>query len=83
MTLRPDWVSPSAALILADLTTAGYVVKHKHGRRNRYQIGTHLPPSGPFIGDVLAVLVGDGAGHQPFEGQRLPSALGSPSEEQE
>ncbi len=26
----------SAHAIVADLTTAGYVVKHKHGRRNRY-----------------------------------------------
>jgi hypothetical protein len=33
----------SAHSIVADLTTAGYVVKHKHGRRNRYQIQAHLP----------------------------------------
>ena len=57
----------SAHAIVADLTTAGYVVKHKHGRRNRYQIQAHLPlpePASqePAIGDVLAMLVGDGAG---------------------
>jgi hypothetical protein len=57
----------SAHAIIADLTTAGYVVKHKHGRRNRYQIQAHLPlpePASrePAIGDVLAMLVGDGAG---------------------
>ena len=57
----------SAHGIVADLTAAGYVVKHKHGRRNRYQIQTHLPlpePASlePAIGDVLAVLVGDGTG---------------------
>jgi hypothetical protein len=60
----------SAHAIIADLTTAGYVVKHKHGRRNRYQIQAHLPlpePAslGPAIGDVLAMLVGDGAGTGP------------------
>ena len=35
----------SAHAIIADLTAAGYVVKHKHGRRNRYQIQAHLPLS--------------------------------------
>jgi|HubBroStandDraft_4_1064222.scaffolds.fasta_scaffold141591_2 hypothetical protein len=29
--------------IVADLTEAGYVVKEKEGRRNRYHIQTHLP----------------------------------------
>ena len=56
----------SAHAIVADLTTAGYVVKHKHGRRNRYQIQAHLPLPEPAsqglpIGDVLALLAGDGA----------------------
>ncbi len=56
----------SAHAIVADLTAAGYVVKHKHGRRNRYQIQAHLPlpePASqePAIGDVLAMLAGDGA----------------------
>jgi hypothetical protein len=57
----------SAHTIVTDLTTAGYVVKHKQGRRNRYQIQAHLPlpePASlePAIGDVLAVLVGEGTG---------------------
>ena len=57
-----------AHAIVADLTAAGYVVKHKHGRRNRYQIQAHLPlpepvSQEPAIGDVLAMLVGDSAGH--------------------
>ena len=52
----------SAHTIVADLAAAGYVVKHKHGRRNRYQIQTHLPlpePASPdsAIGDVLALLM--------------------------
>ena len=29
--------------IVTDLTEAGYVVKHKDGRRNRCQIQAHLP----------------------------------------
>ena len=29
--------------IVTDLTDAGYVVKHRDGRRNRYQIQAHLP----------------------------------------
>ncbi len=56
----------SAHTIVADLATAGYVVKQKHGRRNRYQIQAHLPlpePASqePAIGDVLAMLMGGGA----------------------
>ena len=55
----------SAYSIVTDLTDAGYVVKHKDGRRNRYQVQAHLPlpdPVGqePAIGDVLAVLISDG-----------------------
>ncbi len=29
--------------IVSDLTEAGYVVKIKDGRRNRYKVQTHLP----------------------------------------
>jgi DNA-binding IclR family transcriptional regulator len=53
----------SACGIVADLTAAGYVVKQKDGRRNRYQIQAHLPrpeaaSQEPAIGKVLAVLAG-------------------------
>jgi hypothetical protein len=56
----------SAHAIIADLAAAGYLVKHKHGRRNRYQIQAHLPlpePASrePAIGDVLAMLAGGAA----------------------
>jgi predicted transcriptional regulator len=56
----------SAYGIVTDLTSAGYVVKHKDGRRNRYQIQGHLPLPDPVvqepaIGDVLAVLTGEAA----------------------
>ena len=56
----------SAHGIVTDLTTAGYVVKQKDGRRNRYQIQAHLPlpepaTQKPAIGEVLALLAGAGA----------------------
>ena len=56
----------SAYGIVTDLTAAGYVVKQRDGRRNRYQIQAHLPLPEPAaqevaIGDVLAILIGDEA----------------------
>jgi hypothetical protein len=55
----------SAYSIVTDLTVAGYVVKEKDGRRNRYQIQPHMPlPESagqrPANGEVLAVLGGAG-----------------------
>jgi hypothetical protein len=48
--------------IVAELTDAGYVVKTKHGRRNRYEVQQHLPLREPVtpertVGEVLRVLV--------------------------
>ena len=48
--------------IVDDLTQAGYVVKEKDGRRNRYRIQDHLPLIGGVgrertIGEVLELLV--------------------------
>jgi hypothetical protein len=56
----------SAYGIVADLAEAGYVVKQKDGRRNRYQIQAHLPLPEPSsqertVGDVLALLTGTAA----------------------
>jgi hypothetical protein len=61
-----DITERSAYGIVTDLTAAGYVVKQKDGRRNRYQIQAHLPlpePTSqePAIGEVLALLAGAGA----------------------
>lgn len=52
----------SAFGIVTDLTSAGYVVKHKDGRRNRYRIQGHLPLPEEMggeatIGEVLDLLV--------------------------
>ncbi len=53
----------SAFGIVTDLADAGYVVKQKDGRRNRYQIQAHLPLPEPTseertVGEILALLVG-------------------------
>ncbi|MGH3210733.1 MAG: helix-turn-helix transcriptional regulator [Trebonia sp.] len=53
----------SAFGIVSDLATAGYVVKEKGGRRNRYRVEADLlvPESagrGLAIGDLLALLGG-------------------------
>lgn len=55
----------SAYGIVTDLATAGYVVKEKDGRRNRYQIQPHMPlpgpaSQGPAIGEVLTLLAAPG-----------------------
>jgi hypothetical protein len=57
----------SAHSIVTELAEAGYVVKQKDGRRNRYQIQAHLPlpepgTPEPAIGEVLAILLGDTSG---------------------
>ena len=57
----------SAYGIVTGLTAAGYIVKQKNGRRNRYQIRAHLPLPDPTrrertVGEVLALLAGTGAG---------------------
>jgi DNA-binding MarR family transcriptional regulator len=52
----------SAYGIVNDLAAAGYVVKERDGRRNRYEIQQHVPLQEPTarertIGDVLDLLV--------------------------
>ena len=53
----------SAFGIITDLAQAGYVVKGKDGRRNRYHIQAHLPLPEPdgrerTIGEILDLLTG-------------------------
>jgi DNA-binding IclR family transcriptional regulator len=48
--------------IVTDLTQAGYVVKERDGRRNRYRIQSHLPLRAAVgreltIGEVLGLLM--------------------------
>ena len=59
----------SAYGIISDLTEAGYLVKHKDGRRNKYQVQAHVPlPEAPIrkrtVGELLNLLGGSGAGLQ-------------------
>ena len=77
--------------IVTDLTEAGYVVKQKDGRRNRYQIPPNLPLRRPLpaadsdsrglaaAGEVLALLAGDGAAGLSARDERpvVPLADGS------
>jgi hypothetical protein len=53
----------SAHAIVSDLAAAGYVVKQKDGRRNRYQVQARVPwpetgTPEPAAGDVLALIEG-------------------------
>jgi hypothetical protein len=55
----------SAFGIITDLVEAGYVVKEKNGRRNRYHVQAHRPLPGPdgrerTVGEILALLTGTG-----------------------
>ena len=61
-----DITERSAFGILTDLAQAGYVVKEKDGRRNRYHVQAHLPLPEPTarertVGEVLALLTGTDA----------------------
>ncbi len=63
-----DITERTAYGIVTDLAEAGYVVKEKNGRRNRYQVQAHLPlpeRTSPertsrerTVGEVLALLAG-------------------------
>lgn len=53
----------SAYAIVNDLSSAGYVLKERDGRRNRYSIQHHMPLPDPThrkrtVGEVLDLLVG-------------------------
>ena len=48
--------------VVADLTDAGYLMKERTGRRNRYHVQEHLPLVGErTVGELLGLLVGAGA----------------------
>ena len=58
-----DITERSAFGIITDLVEAGYVIKEKDGRRNRYHIQAHLPLPEPdgrerTIGEILTLLSG-------------------------
>ena len=58
-----DITERTAFGVITDLVEAGYVVKEKDGRRNRYHIQGHLPLPEPAtrertVGEVLTLLTG-------------------------
>jgi predicted transcriptional regulator len=62
-----DITERTAFGVVADLTEAGYVVKDKQGRRNRYGIQENLPlrmdlGREPTIGELLRLLVATKSG---------------------
>ena len=62
-----DITERSAFGIISDLVEAGYVVKEKEGRRNRYHVQAHLPlpelaSRDRTVGEVLTLLAGTDAG---------------------
>ena len=65
--------------VVADLSEAGYVVKERDGRRNRYEIQRHLPLAEPTkrertIGEMLELL---GSGHGDRDEQAVAVAMNS------
>src|SRR5256886_5315492 len=61
-----DITERSAFGVITDLVEAGYVVKEKDGRRNRYHVQAHLPLPEPdgrerTVGEILALLTGTDA----------------------
>jgi hypothetical protein len=74
-----DITERSAFGIITDLVEAGYVIKEKDGRRNRYHIQAHLPLPEPTsqertVGEVLALLTGTG----PAATRKSAAAAGTP-----
>ncbi|MGH3477165.1 MAG: helix-turn-helix transcriptional regulator, partial [Nocardioidaceae bacterium] len=58
-----DITERTAYGIVTDLVEAGYLIKYRGGRRNRYHIQEHLPLPDPIgrertIGEVLELLAG-------------------------
>ena len=72
-----------AYAIVTDLADAGYIVKLREGRRNRYQVQSHLalpelPDRERAIGDVLDMLTDRRAKLKPTRrAQSLPHATGT------
>jgi hypothetical protein len=67
--------------IVNDLAEAGYVVKDKDGRRNRYRIQSYLPLRArvgrePTIGEVLGVLVDASTTESPALPEQDPNPSG-------
>jgi DNA-binding transcriptional ArsR family regulator len=65
-----DITERSAYAIVTELVDAGYVVKEKDGRRNRYRVEAQLPLPESIgrertVGEVLGILIDAGARRRP------------------
>ena len=63
--------------LVADLTEAGYVVKEKDGRRNRYRVRTDLPVKDPVtrertVGEIVDLLAERRRGPRTSPSDRAP-----------
>jgi DeoR/GlpR family transcriptional regulator of sugar metabolism len=47
-----DITERAAQRVVADLISTGYLDRHREGRRNAYQVKTHLPLRLPFARDL-------------------------------
>jgi predicted DNA-binding transcriptional regulator YafY len=70
----------SAYAIVNDLSSAGYVLKEREGRRNRYIVQEHLPlPETTIrertIGEVLDLLVGTNHSRRANNGTKTPTLV--------
>jgi DNA-binding transcriptional ArsR family regulator len=70
-----DITERSAYGIVTDLAEAGYVVKEKDGRRNRYRVQEELPLPESIsrertVGDILGLLVDADAHARPRESRK-------------
>lgn len=59
--------------VVADLTAAGYLVKEREGRRNRYQVQDHLP-----LPDANHLPLRDTTGRERTIGELLELLVGAP-----
>lgn len=60
----------AAHRIVGELSDAGYLSRSRDGRRNRYEINSHLPVPDPLpgaqkVGDLLAILAGPRPDREP------------------
>jgi hypothetical protein len=81
---KVDITERSAFSIVTDLVEAGYVVKDKDGRRNRYSIQGHLPLPEAVgkkrtIGEVLGLLIDTRAAESAQPPDRNAASDGRPS----
>jgi DNA-binding transcriptional ArsR family regulator len=75
-----DITERTAYAIVTDLSDAGYVVKERDGRRNRYHVQEHLPLRDPVgrtrtIGELLELLAHDT--HPGFGASEMPAERAS------